>query len=96
MGIDGPTFVPRSGKFLPIDVKVCLKKLPFSSFLSQSYELAFLKKCWLFHTRNLCPSFWLFWLPYFHNFVQIFLEGHFLTKRVPLTTKITIFNVELR
>ena len=30
MGIDGPTFVPKSGYFLPILVKVCPQKLAFS------------------------------------------------------------------
>ena len=52
MGIDGPTFVPKSGYFLLIWVKVCPQKLAFSEFFSQFYELAFLTKCWLFQTRN--------------------------------------------
>ena len=30
MGIDGPTFVPKSGYFLLIWVKVCPQKLAFS------------------------------------------------------------------
>ena len=30
MGIDGPTFVPKSGYFLRIWVKVCPQKLAFS------------------------------------------------------------------
>ena len=30
MGIDGPTFVPKSGYFLLIWAKVCLQKLAFS------------------------------------------------------------------
>ena len=30
MGINGPTFVPKSGYFLPILVKVCPQKLAFS------------------------------------------------------------------
>ena len=30
MGIDGPTFVPKSGYFLPIWIKVCPQKLAFS------------------------------------------------------------------
>ena len=29
MGIDGPTFVPKGGYFLPILVKVCPQKLAF-------------------------------------------------------------------
>ena len=49
MGIDGPTFVPKSDQFLLIQVKVCLNTLAFSSFLSQFYELAFLTK---FQTKN--------------------------------------------
>ena len=48
MGINGPTFVPKSGYCLLILVKVCPQKLAFSSFFSQFYELAFLTKCWLF------------------------------------------------
>ena len=44
MGIDGPTFVPKSVYFLLILVKVCTQKLAFS-FFSQFYELAFLTKC---------------------------------------------------
>ena len=44
MGIDGPTFVPKSGYFLLIWVKVCPQKLAFSLFFSQFYELAFLTK----------------------------------------------------
>ena len=53
MGIDGPTFVPKSGYFSLIWVKVCPQKLAFSEFFSQfSGELAFLTKCWLFQTRN--------------------------------------------
>ena len=52
MGIDGPTFVPKSGYFLLIWVKVCPQKLAFSYFFSQFYEMAFLTKCWLFQTRN--------------------------------------------
>ena len=59
MGIDGPTFVPKSGYFLPILVKVCPQKLAFSYFFGQFYELAFLSKCWLFQTRNLPLSLFL-------------------------------------
>ena len=52
MGIDGPTFVPKSGYFLPILVKVCPQKLAFSLLFGQFYEMAFLTKCWFFQTRN--------------------------------------------
>ena len=45
MEIDGPTSVPESGYFLLIWVQVCLKKLDFSYFLSQFYELVFQTKC---------------------------------------------------
>ena len=58
MRIDGPTFVPKSGDFLLIWVKVCPQKLAFSRFFSQFYDLAFLTKWWLFQTRN--PSLTLF------------------------------------
>ena len=32
MEVDGPTFVPKSGYFLLIWVKICLKKLDFFKF----------------------------------------------------------------
>ena len=41
MKIDAPTFVPKSGYFLLICFKVCLKMLDFSYFLSNFYEMAF-------------------------------------------------------
>ena len=75
MEIDGPTFVPKSGYFLPILVKVCPQKLAFSSFFGQFYELAFLTKCWLFQTRNPPLSLFLAFLAVvFHNFVQKLFE----------------------
>ena len=82
MGIDGPTFVPKSGYFLLIWVKVCPQKLAFSQFFSQFNELAFLTKCWLFQTRN--PTLSLF-LAFFGccNFTVLFkyyLKSCFLTK----------------
>ena len=40
MEIDGPNFVLKSGYYSLIWVKVCLKKLAFSYFLSEFYELA--------------------------------------------------------
>ena len=52
MGIDGPTFVPKSGHFSLIWVNVCPQKLLFLDFFSQFYELAFWTECWLFQTRN--------------------------------------------
>ena len=61
MEIDGPAFVPESDYFLLIRGKVCLKKLAFSYFLTQFYELAFLIKYSFFQTRNpplsLCLAF---------------------------------------
>ena len=56
--INGPTFVPKSGYFLLIWVKVCPQMLAFSQFFSQFYMLAFLTKCWLFQTKN--PPMYLF------------------------------------
>ena len=72
MEIDGPIFLLKSGYFLLIWVKVCLKKLAFSSFLSQLYDM---KCCFFFQTRN--PPFSLFlafWLLYFHSFAQVLFE----------------------
>ena len=43
--IDGPNFVPKSGYFLLIWVKVYLEEAAFSYFLNQLYELAFQTKC---------------------------------------------------
>ena len=75
MGIDGPTFDPKSGYFLLIWGKVCPQKLAFSYIFCQFYELAFFTKCWLFQTKNPPLSLFLaFWLLYFHNFVQILFE----------------------
>ena len=85
MGIDGPTFVPKSGYFLLILVKVSPQKLAFPYFFSQFYELAFLTKCWLFETRN--PPLSLF-LAFFGCCIstilfKYYLKGRFLTKKVP-------------
>ena len=62
MGIDGPTFVPKSSYFLLIWVKVYPQKLAFSFFFSQFYELAFLTKCWHFQTRSPPVSLFLAFL----------------------------------
>ena len=41
MGIDGPTFVPKSGYFLLIWVKVCPQKLAFSYFFQPILQAGF-------------------------------------------------------
>ena len=66
MKIDCPTFVPKSGCFYQISVKVSPKQLPFPFFSRQFYDFAFLLKFLLFQPRS--PSekftfvfnFWLF------------------------------------
>ena len=78
MGSDGPTFVPKSGYFLLICVKVCPQKLAFSWFFSQFYELASLTKCWLFQTRN--PPLSLF-LTFFRCCIFIILFKYYLKSR---------------
>ena len=65
MGIDGLTFVPKSGNFFINLGQVCLKKVAFLNFFKENFELAFLTKCWLFRAKNLpCPCSWLLWLLY--------------------------------
>ena len=86
MGIDGPTFVPKRGYFLPIWVKVGLKKLAFSYYFSQFYELTFQTKCWLFQARNPPLSLFLAFLTvvFLQFYPDIYhLKGHFLTKKAP-------------
>ena len=60
--IVSPLSVLKSGYFLLIWVKVCLKKLAFSDFLKQFCELAFQTKYWLYQTRNLPLSLCLTFL----------------------------------
>ena len=75
MGIDGPTFVPKSGYFLLIWVKVCPQKLAFLNFLANFTSWFFWQNVGSFKQEiHLCPCFWLFWLLYFHTFVQILFE----------------------
>ena len=62
MELDGPTFVPKSG-YLFTNLGQGLRKLAFSSFFSQFYEMAFLKKCcFFFQTRNSPSSLFLAFL----------------------------------
>ena len=56
MRIDGPTFVPKSGYFLLIRVKVCFKKLGFSYFLCQFLLDGFFDKMFK-QEIHLCPNF---------------------------------------
>ena len=77
MGIDGPTFVWKSGEFL---LKVCLKKITFFLLFEPNLRAGFFdkmlalpnKKC----TFVLVSGF--FWPLYFHNFVQILLDRSLL------------------
>ena len=80
MGIDGPTFVPKSGYVLLIWVEVCLKKLAFSYFFLLKILGAgfFRENVGSFKEEiHLCPCFWLFWPLNFHNFSQISFEKSF-------------------
>ena len=81
MGIDGPAFVPKSGYCLLIRVKVCLKKLAFSYFLGQFYELAFLTKRLTLSIQK--PTFVLvsgFFACCTFTILFTYLKGHFFTK----------------
>ena len=67
MKIHCPNFVPKSGCFYQISVKVCPKQLPFPSFQGNFMTWLFLLKFLFFQARN--PSkkstfvlnFWLFY-----------------------------------
>ena len=59
MGIDGPTFVPKSGYFFTNLGQGLFSKVGFFLIFIQFYELAFLTKCWFFQTRNLLLSLFL-------------------------------------
>ena len=85
MGIDGPTFVPKSGYFLLIWVKVCPQKLAFLNFFSQFYELVFFGKMLALSNKKstfvLVSDFsgcCIFTLSF-----KYYLKGRFLTKRAP-------------
>ena len=90
MGIDGPTFVPKRDQFLLIQVKVCLNKLAFSSFLSQFYELDFFDKI-----SNKKSTFVLvsgfFGCCIFTVLFKYYLKGRFSTKKAPKLQKSPYF-----
>ena len=72
MRIDGPIFVPKSGYFLLIRFKACLKKLVFLTFKANFTSWLFLQNVGSFKQGiHLCPCFWLFSLLYFYSLVQI-------------------------
>ena len=85
MVIDGPTFVPKSGYFLLIWVKVCPQKLAFPLFFSQFYELAFFDK--MLALLNKKSTFVLvsgfFGCCIFTILFKYYLKGRFLTKKAP-------------
>ena len=62
MGIDGPTFVPKSGYFFTNFGQGLSSKVVFFLIFSQFYELALWTKCWLFQTRNPLLSLFLAFL----------------------------------
>ena len=58
MGIDGPTFVPKSGFFFTNLNEGLSKKMAFSEFFSQFYKLAFWQNVSSFKQEILlCPCF---------------------------------------
>ena len=85
MRIDGPIFVPKSGYFLLIWVKVCPQKLASSLFFSQFYELAFFYK--LLAPSNKKSTFVLvygfFGCCIFTVLFKYYLKSRFLTKTAP-------------
>ena len=78
MGIDGPTFVPKSGYFLLIWVKVCPQKLAFSYFLANFTS-------WLFSIKKstfvLVSGFYGCFI--FTILFKYYLKSRFLTKTAP-------------
>ena len=54
--------VSKDGYFLPVRVKVGLKKVVLPYFLSQFYGLSFQTKCWPFETKNITLSLFLAFL----------------------------------
>ena len=69
MGIDGPTFVSKSGYFLLIWVKVCPQKLAFFYFLANFTSWLFGQNVGSFKQEiHLCPCFWLFLAVVFSQF----------------------------
>ena len=76
MKIDDPTFVSKSGYFLPIWLKVCLINLAFSYSLGKFYELALSNKKSSFVLVSGfvgCCTFKIL--------LKYFLKGSFFTKR---------------
>ena len=85
MGIDGPTFVPKSGYFLPILVKVCPQKLAFLNFFLPILRAGFFDK--MLALSNKKSTFVLisgFFGCYICTiFFKNYLKGPFLTKKAP-------------
>ena len=84
MGIDGPTFVPKSGYFLLIWVKVCPQKLAFSKFLANFMSWLFDKMLALSNKKStfvLVSGF--FGCCIFTIWFKYYLKSHFLTKTAP-------------
>ena len=74
MGIDGSIFVPKSGFFTNLGQGLS-QKVGFFLIFQQILRPGFLDKIGtLKHEIHLCLCFWLFWLLYFQNFVQILYE----------------------
>ena len=77
MGIDGPTFVPKSGYFFTNLGQGLSSKVGCFLIFKPILGAGFFDKM-LVLSMYLCPCnncfFRLFWLFYFHNFVQILFE----------------------
>ena len=78
MEIDVPTFVSKSGHFLLIWVKVCLKKLAFSYSLSQFFWDGFQNKM-----IHFCPWFGFFGCCFLKVLPKNYLKGNLFTKKAP-------------
>ena len=84
MGIDGPTFVPKSGYFLLIWVKVCPQKLAFLNFLANFTSWLFDNMLALSNKKStfvLVSGF--FGCCIFTIVFKYYLKSRFLTKTAP-------------
>ena len=83
MGIDGPTFVPKSSYFFTnLGQGLSSKVGSFLNFLANFMSWLFLTKCWHFQTRNAPVSLLLAFLAVvFSVLLKYYLKGHFLTKK---------------
>ena len=85
MGIDGPTFVPKSGYFLPILVKVCPQKLAFFKIFWPILRAGFFDKMLALSNKKstFVLIFGFFGCCIFTILLKNYLKCRFLTKKAP-------------